>query len=149
MTESDRSKLPKSKRTKSPIEGASPIAADGGFGPMEYEESEDGSIESRHDEAGDDTEAGAGEGFGDDFDDFEAGAENDDFGDFDEGLEQHPVSDEESAETDPPTHSVQALPPSTSPFVSKTPLAIRLIVAPRHWHCSYTIEADLRVEVTS
>lgn len=144
MTELDRSTLSKSKRTKFPIEGASPIAADGGFGPMDYEESEDGSIESKHDEAGSDTEAGAGEGFGDDFDDFEAGAEIEDFGDFDEGFEQHPVSEEEPVETDSHAHSAQALPPSTSPFVSKIPSAIRLIVAPRHWRCSYTIEADPR-----
>ncbi|CAD6571512.1 MAG: hypothetical protein ASARMPRED_004620 [Alectoria sarmentosa] len=115
---SDRSKLSKPKRTNLPIEGASPIAADGGFGPMDYEESEDESVESKHDEADNDTEADAGEGFGDDFDDFEAGAENDDFGDFDEGFEQFSMSDKEPAETDLPAPSVQPLPPSTSPFVN-------------------------------
>ena len=127
MTESDRSKLSKPKRTKPPIEDASPIAADGGFGPMNYEESEDESVESEHDKAPNDTETDANEGFGDDFDNFEAGAENEDFGDFDEGFEQPPVRDEEPAETDPPAPSGQSLPPSTSPFVSNT---IRLVVAP-------------------
>lgn len=117
MTESDRSKLPKPKGTKPLTEGASPIAEDGGFGPMDYEESEEESVESTHKEAGNDMTADGGEGFGDDFDDFEAGADNDDFGDFDDGFEQPSTSDEESAETDPP---VQSLPPSTSPFVSKT-----------------------------
>lgn len=136
MTESDRSKLSKPKRTNLPIEGASPIAADGGFGPMDYGESEDESVESKHDEADNDTEADAGEGFGDDFDDFEAGAENDDFGDFDEGFEQFQMSEKEPAETDLPAPSVQSLPPSTSPFVSKTCLTIRLIVAPHHLRCS-------------
>lgn len=136
MTESDRSKLSKPKRTKSLIEGASPIAADGGFGPMDYEESEDESIESKHNVAGNDILADPGDGVGDDFDDFEAGADNDDFGDFDDGFEQAPTSDEEPAETDPPAPSVQSLPPSTSPFVSKTLPTVRLIVAPCHSHCS-------------
>ena len=148
MTESDRSKLSKPKRTNPPIEGASPIAADGGFGPMEYGESEDESIGSKHDEADDDTEADASEGFGDEFDDFEAGAENEDFGDFDEAFEQPPISDEGLAETDPPAPSIQSLPPSTSPFVSKTYLTIKLTVAPRHLHSSMSIKANLRVEVT-
>lgn len=118
MTESDRSKLTQPKRTKPPVEGASPIAADGGFGPMDYEESEDDSVKWKHGEVDNDTEADAGEGFGDDFDEFEAGTENEDFGDFDEGFEQPPTSDDEPAETDPPAPAVQSLPPSTSPFVS-------------------------------
>lgn len=129
MTESDRSKLSKPKRTKPQVEGASPIAADGGFGPMDYEESEDESVESEYDEAGDKPKADADEGVGDDFDDFEAGAENEDFGDFDEGFEQPSISDEETAETDPPVPSVQSLPPWTSSFVSKIPMTMKLIVA--------------------
>lgn len=136
MTELDRSKLSKPKRAKPPIEGASPIAADGGFGPMDYEESEDEIVESKHDEASNDTEVDTGEGFGDDFDDFEAGAESEDFGDFDEGFEQTPVSDEEPAEADPLPPSNQSLPPSKYPFVSETSLTIRLITAFRHMHCS-------------
>lgn len=138
MTESDRSKLCNPKRTKTPVEGASPIAADGGFGPMYYVESEDESIESKHDEAGNDTEADADEGFGDDFDEFEASAANDDFGDFDEGFEQPSISDEEPAEMDPPAPSVQSLPPWTSPFVSKISMT---------FIASCTIKTDLCVEV--
>ena len=136
MTESDRYTFSKPKRTKPLTGGASPIAADGGFGPMEYEEYEDESVESKHDGAGADMVADAGEGFGDDFDDFEAGADNDDFSDFGDGLEQSPTSDEEPAETDPPAPSVQSLPPSISPFVSKALSTVRLIIAPRHLHCS-------------
>lgn len=136
MTESDRSKLFKPERTRSRIEGASPIAADGGFGPMEYEESEDESIELEHDGTGGGTEVDADEGFGDDFDDFKVGAENEDFGDFDDGFEQASTSDEEPAETDPPAPSVQSLPPWTSPFVSKISTTTRLIIAPRHNHYS-------------
>ena len=73
------------------LEGTSPIAADGGFGPMSYDEDEDGSEKdtdqvehtTMHDE-----EPEVSEGFGDDFDDFEAGAGDDDFGDFDDGFQQ-------------------------------------------------------------
>ena len=121
MTESDRSKLSKPKRTDPSIEAASPIAADGGFGPMDYDESEDDSVEMELEYASNDTEADGGEGFGEDFDEFEAGAENEDFGDFDEGFEQPPLTDEEPPKTDPPPPSVLSLPPSTSPFVSKIP----------------------------
>lgn len=138
MTESDRSKLSKLKprQTRPPVEGASPIAADGGFGPMYYEESEDESVESKHREAGSETEPEADEDFGDDFDDFKAGAENEDFGDFDEGFEQPSISDEESADTDPPAPPVQSLPLWTSPFVSKILVTIRPNAAPSHTHCS-------------
>ncbi len=142
MTESDRSKLSKPRRTKPPLEDASPIAADGGFGPMDYEDSEDESVESKHDEAVENTDADAGEGFGDDFDDFEAGAENDDFGDFDEGFEHSPITTEEQAEIRPHAPSGQSLPPSTSPFVSKIPLAIKPLVALRHLHWPEYSEAD-------
>ena len=130
MTESDRSKLSKPKRTKSPVEGASPIAADGGFGPMHYEESEDESVESKHDEVGNETDADVDEGLGDDFDDFEAGSEDEDFGDFDDGFEQPPIVDEAPVETDPPPNTGQSLPPLTSPFVSEVPLTMRVVIAP-------------------
>lgn len=103
---------------------------------MTYEESEDESVESEHNEAGNDTDANAGEAFADDFDDFEAGAENEDFGDFDEGFEQPPIVDEVPAEADPPTRSGQSLPPLASPFVSKLPLAIRLVLAACHFDFS-------------
>ena len=136
MTESDRSKLSKPKRTDASIETTSPIAADGGFGPMSYEESEDDSVGMETENASENAEADGGEGFGEDFDEFEAGAENEEFGDFDEGFEQPALPDEESLETDQPPPSVVSLPSSTCPFVSKTPLILRLIVRYRHLHCA-------------
>ncbi|KAK3173739.1 hypothetical protein OEA41_007071 [Lepraria neglecta] len=101
---------------KGDVSSASPIAADGGFGPMDDEESEDESAGTDNNEANDDIDAKADEGFGDDFDDFEAGAENEDFGDFDDGFQQASASDEEGEETEPPAPSIQSLPPSTSLF---------------------------------
>ena len=142
MTESDRSKFPKPKQIRPPIEEASPIAADGGFGPMNYGDSEEESIGSNHDEAGNDTEADTGEGFGDDFDDFEAGAGDEDFGDFDEGFEQPSIINEEPGEPVPSIPSAQSLPPSASPFVSNTLVIIKFIMALRRFHSSSTIEAD-------
>ena len=136
MTESDRSKLSKPKRTDASVETTSPIAADGGFGPMDYEESEDDSVEMETENASNNTEVDGGEGFGEDFDEFEAGAENEEFGDFDEGFEQPPLTDEESPETDPPPPSVVSLPPPTSPFVSTIPLILRLVVRYLHLHCA-------------
>ena len=133
MTESDRSKVSKPKRSRPAIEEASPIAADGGFGPMSYEDSEEESVGSNHDEV--DTETDTGEDFGDDFDDFEAGAGDEDFGDFDEGFEQPSTTNEEPVETVSSIPSAQSLPPSVSPFVSKTFVTIKL-VALRHLHCS-------------
>ena len=128
MTESDRSNLSELKRTNLPIEDASPIAADGGFGPMASEEYDNESVGLKHDEHGNDTKTDTGEGFGDDFDDFEASAENEDFGDFDEGFEQTPGSGEEAAKIELHVPSVQSLPPSASPLVSTAPLTIRLIL---------------------
>ena len=148
MTESDRSKLSKPKRTDASIETTSPIAADGGFGPMDYGDSEDDSVEMETENASENTEADGGEGFGEDFDEFEAGAENEEFGDFDEGFEQPPLTDEESPETDPPPPSVVSLPSSTSPFVSKTLLILRLVVRYRHLHCAVHNQADLLVKAT-
>ena len=136
MTESDRSKLSKAKRTDASIESTSPIAADGGFGPMDYEESEDDSVELETENAGEKAEADGGEGFGEDFDEFEAGAENEEFGDFDEGFEQPPLTDEESPEADPPPPSVVSLPSSTSPFVSKIPLILRRAIRYLRLHCA-------------
>ena len=92
------------------LEGASPIAADGGFGPMAYDD------ESKKDEENTDTrqESETEDGFGDDFDDFEAGAGDDDFGDFDEGFQQ-PVEAEKSSPPKPPVTVPE------SPFVSREP----------------------------
>jgi len=123
MTKSDlptslnRSRLSKPKLRKPTIEGASPIAADGGFGPMDDDESgeeSDGSDE----EVEADAEVDTNEDLGEDFDDFEAGAEDEDFGDFDEGFQPPSVADEESEEPEPTIIPVQPLPPSTFSYVS-------------------------------
>ena len=118
----------------SPTEGASPIAADGGFGPMHYDEDED---EEEYDEDDNDeqsiphrqereeaqieapnhrlTDDKDTEDIGDDFDDFEEGEEatDEDFGDFDDGF-QEPV---ETSAPDPPKQSQPS--PITS-LVSRT-----------------------------
>ena len=97
------------------MKGASPIAADGGFGPMKSE-----AIETESDQSEADADAIADdefeEGAGDDFDDFEAGAIDDDFGDFDEDFQQ-PLS---PTNPDPEQASSDAAHVSyTSPFVSR------------------------------
>ena len=103
------------------LEGASPIAADGGFGPMTYdkdEEEEEEAIVEEVEENSKDANADleAGNGFGDDFDDFEAGAGDDDFGDFDEGFQQ--PSEPSAAEKQ--TSRQPSAPSPVSPFVSST-----------------------------
>lgn len=125
MTESDlptnsmsRSKLAKPTRQQPTIAGASPIAADGGFGPMDYDESEDEIAASEKDGADESADVEGDEGFAEDFDDFKAGAEDEDFGDFDEGFQQPQVTEEVSEQRQPPTPPIQSLPPSVSPFVS-------------------------------
>lgn len=65
--------------------GSSPIAADGGFGPMNDEDPED---ETPYSDVNTNTDNDIEEGFGDDFDDFEAGAADEDFGDFNEEFEK-------------------------------------------------------------
>lgn len=115
-----RSKPPAPKQVKPPLAGVSPIAADGGFGPMVDEESEDEIATTDDDGARDEADSHAGEGFGDDFDDFEAGAENEEFGDFDDGFQQASESNEEDEKIERPPSLIQTLPPSTSPFVSKS-----------------------------
>ena len=107
------------------MEGTSPIAADGGFGPMNYDEDEDGS-EDDVTEAADDHLQGqseAEEGFGDDFDDFEAGAGDEDFGDFDEGFEQSPEPQTVQESWEPPKTPA---PIPESPFVSSYILAVHI-----------------------
>ena len=105
-----RSTISAPKRRKQSLVG-SPIAADGGFGPMTYEESDD-SDDEKADDKHEVEEEGAEEGFGDDFDDFEAGAEGEDFGEFDDGFQgskELPVETEKPAQPDTS---------SLSPFVS-------------------------------
>ncbi|KAL9633539.1 MAG: hypothetical protein Q9204_003349 [Flavoplaca sp. TL-2023a] len=102
-----RSSLPSPKPRPSAIRRDSPIAADGGFGPMPS--IDDGTS------SGDEREQhniSTGGGLDDDFDDFEAQVDDDDFGDFDEGFEQSSTATELAAPEIP-------LFPK-SPFVSST-----------------------------
>ncbi|KAK4692156.1 hypothetical protein P7C71_g4996, partial [Lecanoromycetidae sp. Uapishka_2] len=104
---------------KGDVSGASPIAADGGFGPMDDDESNDESAVNDDDDDADDVDrAEDGEDFGEDFDDFEAGAENEDFGDFDNGFQGPPLS-RGTPEVEPIAQSIQSAPPSASPFTTK------------------------------
>ena len=98
----NRSTLSMTRQRPPSVIGASPIAADGGFGPMNNEDSEDDEIE---------------EGSGDDFDDFEAGAVDEDFGDFGEGFQESLSPQMHKSE---PTSSDQAHVSSISPFVSRS-----------------------------
>ena len=113
--------------------GSSPIAADGGFGPMDYDESDYGTT--------DDEDSGDGhrntipqpalssrnyeEDINvDDFDDFEEGAaagDDDDFGDFDDGFQQAEEQEDEEAEeseddTSRPTSPSKQVPLQEPPF---------------------------------
>lgn len=100
--------------------GASPIAADGGFGPMKSEAESDQSEADADAIADDEFEEGAG----DDFDDFEVGAIDDDFGDFDEDFQQRPSPtnpDPEQASSDAAHVSY------TSPFVSRFTIKLMLM----------------------
>lgn len=107
---------PKQKRQRSIVHITSPIAEDGGFGQMDYDDSEEENNDAievpKHDE-----ERGEpidnDRASGDDFDDFEAGAVDDDFGDFDEGDEPEPAKP-----VQPTAPSIQSLPPADPPFVS-------------------------------
>ena len=114
---------PKQKRSKSVVDMASPIAADGGFGQMESDASEsDEDVAAKLPEHTPEREKIEDVGdledleddMGDDFDDFEAGAAHEDFGDFDEDEEAEPVG--------PAAPSIQSLPALESPFVSSLPL---------------------------
>lgn len=105
------------------MEGASPIAADGGFGPMDYDEGDE-EEEQRIDNARQKSakkearveEKEEDNGFGDDFNDFEDGAATEDFGDFDDGLQEV----EEEAEEEPPPSPQKPFAPAHSAFVSST-----------------------------
>ena len=110
------------------LEGTSPIAADGGFGPMSYDEDDDGSekdtIQVEHTTMHGE-EPDFNEGFGDEFDDFEAGAGDDDFGDFDEGFQQPSEPQVEPKDVEQPRPPA---PTPESPFVSSyTLIDLRLL----------------------
>ena len=101
---------------------SSPIAADGGFGPMDADDLEDATTESEHtaDQNDDNPPAEVEEGFGDDFDDFEAGAENGDFGDFDEAMPHSSSTDAKASKSRQEATTIQSFPPADIPFVSRT-----------------------------
>lgn len=118
--------------------GASPIAADGGFGPMKSKAESDQS-EADADAIADD---GFEEGAGDDFDDFEAGAIDDDFGDFDGDFQQPPSTtnpDPEQASSDA-THVSY-----TSPFVSRFTIKLMLMYHLMHSLPLFDITADVKL----
>ncbi|MCJ1469566.1 hypothetical protein MMC07_008200 [Pseudocyphellaria aurata] len=69
------------------LRGSSPIAADGGFGPMHVEDPE---VEDPKSDVSIDADHEFEEGVGEDFDDFEAGAVDEDFGEFNEEFEMPP-----------------------------------------------------------
>ena len=125
---------------KSLATSSSPIAADGGFGPMVYGDGDEDDEDDEDDGDGDgddeddvavqkkhsyerrtptDVPAVTPDGdepedeVGDDFDDFEEGAEADDFGDFDDGFQK---SEETFQSAPPPKQLVMPTPP---PFVSR------------------------------
>ena len=122
-----RSDLSKPRRSRAPIEGNSPIAADGGFGPMDSEGFEDENVNSEPDEADSDRKSEDDKQFGDDFDDFEAGGEEEDFGDFDDGFQEPSTSGEDPDEEEQLRPSFQSIPTSTSPFVSEVKLVIECV----------------------
>ena len=106
------------------LEGTSPIAADGGFGPMDYDEDQDGSERDTKETATNtrqEEDIETEDGCGDEFDEFEAGAGDDDFGDFDEGFQQ---TSETPIEQERPEPQRPPAPVPESPFVSSYTLAI-------------------------
>lgn len=100
----------------------SPIAADGGFGPMDDEDPEGEGLES---DVNTNADNEIEEGIGEDFDDFEAGAVDEDFGDFNEEFEKPPSSKQRTNE---PASSDQA---PISPFVSMFVIRIELHLSPQ------------------
>ena len=129
-TSSNRSRFAKTKRRNPMTESASPIAADGGFGHMDDDESEEEQSATSGDEAVDHAEVDLNENLGEDFDDFEAGAEDEDFGDFDEGFENPPIPEYEPEETELSTPPVQPLPAAVSSYVSISSASIQTIFPP-------------------
>lgn len=105
---SHRSSLPSPKPRPSAIRRDSPIAADGGFGPMPS--SDDDASDGASSDGQEPHHTTAGKGLGEDFDDFEAQGDDDDFGDFDDGFEQS------STVPEPAAPELPSLP--KSPFVS-------------------------------
>ncbi|KAI4224449.1 MAG: hypothetical protein L6R36_004647 [Xanthoria steineri] len=107
---SHRSSLPSPKPRPSAIRRDSPIAADGGFGPMPS--SDDDASDGASSDGQEPHHTIAGEGLGDDFDDFEAQGDDDDFGDFDDGFEQS------STVPEPAAPELPSVPKSPFPVLS-------------------------------
>ena len=101
---------------KSTVRGHSPIAADGGFGPMDYEEDDNNNEDLIHQQAHEGKSNATNAGVGDDFDDFEEGAEAEDFGEFDDGFQLPEEHDEEGSHESEVQD--QSLPPKITPLVS-------------------------------
>ncbi|MCJ1309481.1 hypothetical protein MMC25_003141 [Agyrium rufum] len=114
---------------RSSMGSASPVAADGGFGPMDYDEDdEDDEEQEGKDDKQDTFEGGyippkqhndsskVESGFGDDFDEFEEGGAEDDFGDFDEGFQ----GADDWQENDEPVKS----PPRSTAAVVESPFTL-------------------------
>ena len=146
---------------RSPTIGTSPIAADGGFGPMnnEYEEEEeedddddDNEVERRfndqnetmelHTDHHESSPENDDESMGDEFDDFEEGAAIDDFGDFDDGAQTlgNVEEDVEPASTKQVPHM------PSNPFVSSRTLMYKIAL---FRYCSYTKYIDQRLICTA
>ena len=100
------------------MNGNSPIAADGGFGPMNDAYVEDEPIDPDATFASK-PEGDAKEDFGEDFDEFEAGAVEEEFGDFDEGFQEPLSHDDQAPELQNPTNFSRA-PSLLFPFVSRS-----------------------------
>ncbi|KAL8917994.1 MAG: hypothetical protein Q9172_005602 [Xanthocarpia lactea] len=104
---SHRSSLPSPTPRPSAIRRDSPIAADGGFGPMP--DNDDGCSDAPSSDELETPHTTADNGLGDDFDDFEAEGDDDDFGDFDDNFEQ-PLTAPEPAESKLPSISKYPFP---------------------------------------
>ena len=118
-TSLSRSKLSSPQRTGAIADSTSPIAADGGFGPMEDDQPEDEDNDTIDEDDHPKPAIDTNEEVGEEFDDFEAGDEVDDFGEFDDGFQESSTIESDSKEEKPSTPPVQSL-SQVSPYVSKT-----------------------------
>lgn len=113
---------PKQKRSRSVVDVTSPMAADGGFGQMGSDESEDEVDPTPMPREQDEERIEYSEndqGLGDDFDDFEAGTIDEDFGDFDDGDAPELEPEPEPEPVEPAVPSLPSLPPIESHLVSQ------------------------------
>lgn len=135
----NRSPISQVRQREPLMKGNSPIAADGGFGPMGDEDSED---ESNDPDVGpnSDIEVDAKEDFGEDFDDFEAGAMDEEFGDFDEGFQDPPPSKGHAPEAQK-SANFDPTPSSAFPFVSRSVVYLKF----RLCSCIFLLSKHLNV----